>query len=118
MLDANLSPRVAVSLRDAGFDVVHVADLGLTTASDEMIFDRAVHDGLVVTPDSDFGTVLEMRRSKSPSVAHLRGVAESTFDVHAGLLEANLSKMADDLEGGAIVSLSPNRLAVRQLPIR
>jgi predicted nuclease of predicted toxin-antitoxin system len=29
LIDANLSPRVAVGLRDAGFHAIHVADLGL-----------------------------------------------------------------------------------------
>jgi len=75
LLDANLSPRVAESLRDAGFDAVHVADLGLVTATDDEIFDRAAEGSLVVvTADSDFGALLAMRRTKSPSVVHLRGV--------------------------------------------
>ena len=37
LLDANLSPRIAESLRAAGFDAVHVADLGLVTATDDEI---------------------------------------------------------------------------------
>jgi len=56
LLDANLSPRVAQELRDAGYDVVHVADIDLLTATDAAIFERAAADGLVVvTADSDFG---------------------------------------------------------------
>jgi predicted nuclease of predicted toxin-antitoxin system len=119
LLDANLSPRIAGSLCDAGFEAVHVADLGLVTATDDVIFDRAAEEGLViVTADSDFGSLLAVRRATSPSVVHLRHVAELVAEDHLALLVANLPQIADDLERGAIVSLSPNRLAIRDLPIR
>lgn len=119
LLDANLSPRIAESLSAAGFDAVHVADLGLVTATDDEIFDRAAEHGLVVvTADSDFGALLAMRRATSPSVVHLRHVAELVAEEHLQLLVANLPPIADDLDRGAIVSLSPTRLAVRDLPLR
>jgi predicted nuclease of predicted toxin-antitoxin system len=73
----NLSLRVAEGLRAAGFEAVHVADLGLVTASDDEIFDRASAEGFtVVTADSDFGMLLALRRASSPSIVHLRHVAE------------------------------------------
>lgn len=119
LLDANLSPRIAESLRILGFDAVHVVDLGLVTASDDEIFDRAATEGrVVVTADSDFGTLLAMRRATSPSVIHLRQVAELRAEEHLNLLSANLPQIVDDLDRGAIVSLSPTRLAIRDLPIR
>jgi predicted nuclease of predicted toxin-antitoxin system len=119
LLDANLSPQVADGLRAAGFDAIHVADLGLITASDSAIFDRAVTDDLsVVTADSDFGMLLALRRATSPSVVHLRRVAELPPEAHLALLVANLPAIEPDLARGAIVSLSPTRLAVRDLPIR
>lgn len=73
---------------------------------------------MVVTADSDFGMLLAMRRATSPSVVHLRHVAELGPSTHVALLVANLPKVADDLERGVIVSLSPRRLAVRDLPLR
>ena len=91
LLDANLSPRIAESLSAAGFDAVHVADLGLVAATDDEIFDRAAEHGLVVvTADSDFGALLAMRRATSPSVVHLRHVAELVAEEHLQLLVANL----------------------------
>ena len=54
--------------------------------------------------------------ARSPAVR--RRIADLGPDDHATLLAANLSTIADDLERGAIASLSPNRLAVRDLPIR
>jgi len=119
LIDANLAPRIADGLREAGFDVIHVADLGLLTATDDEIFDRAASDGrCVVTADSDFGMLLAMRRATSPSVIHLRHVAELGPDSHLALLLANLPQLSTDLEKGAIASLSPSRLSVRDLPIR
>ena len=106
-------------LRAAGFEAVHVLDLGLVTASDDEIFDRASAEGLtVVTADSDFGMLLALRRATSPSVVQLRHVAELAPGDHVGLLSANLPQIADDLDRGAIASLSPTPLAVRDLPIR
>jgi len=119
LVDANLSPRVAVALRSSGLEAVHVVDLDLLTATDDEIFDRAADEGfVVVTADSDFGILLAMRRSTSPSVVHLRHVAELLTDAHVALLVANLPQVAEDLERGAIVSMSPTRLAVRDLPLR
>ena len=54
LLDANLSPRLLEPLSAAGYEVSHVADLGLLDATDSAIFDRAVIDGyVIVTADSE-----------------------------------------------------------------
>jgi uncharacterized protein (DUF433 family) len=37
LVDANLSPRVAAHLSSVGFEAVHVADVGLLTAADDVI---------------------------------------------------------------------------------
>lgn len=119
LIDANLSPSVAEGLRRAGFEAVHVADLDMVEATDDEIFDRAVADDLVViTADSDFGMLLALRRASNPSVVHLRHIAELVPEEHTALLVANLPTITDDLEHGAIASLSPIRLAVRDLPLR
>ncbi len=118
LLDANLSPRLAVALPTAGYDVTHVADLDLLAAPDSVIFDRAVDDGyVVVTADTDFSMLLALRRASSPSVILLRRVSELSPDEHGRLLLANLPAILDDLTRGVVVSLSPTRLAIRQLPI-
>jgi predicted nuclease of predicted toxin-antitoxin system len=119
LLDANLSPRLLRPLRAAGHDVAHVAELGLLTASDRTILDRAEADGfIVVTADSDFPMMLALTGAAMPSVVLLRGVTELTPDAHGQLLAANLPAVREDLERGAVVSLSPDRIRVRDLPIR
>lgn len=88
------------------------------TAPDDEIFDRAASDGyVVVTADSDFGMLLALRRVTSPSVIHLRHVSELPPEDHVDLLLANVEAITDALDAGAIVSLSPTRLAIRDLPL-
>ncbi len=118
LLDANLSPALAEPLTAAGYETVHVADVGLLTANDDTIFDYAVAEGLVVvTADSDFPMMLALRRAGRPSVVLLRHVTHLPRGVQAALLVANLPVVSLDLSAGAVVSLSPTRLAVRDLPI-
>jgi hypothetical protein len=62
--------------------------------------------------------LLARRRASSPSVVHLRNIAELLPETHVALLAANLAAIAEDLDRGAIASLSPTRLAVRDLPLR
>jgi predicted nuclease of predicted toxin-antitoxin system len=118
LLDANLSPRITDTLRGVGHDVVHVLDVGLVTASDRTIVEHALADArIIVTADSDFPMLLALSGAALPSVVLLRGVAELSPDEHAQLLAANLPVVREDLERGAVVSLSPERIRVRDLPI-
>ena len=118
LLDANLSPALLGSLRQAGHQGVHVVDLGLLAAADTEILDHAADEGYtVITADSDFPTMLALHGAATPSVVHLRHINELTRQELATLLVANLPTVLDDLKHGAIVSLSPTRMAVRGLPI-
>src|SRR5690625_4984614 len=118
LLGANLSPALAEPLTAAEYEIAHVADIGLLHASDEAIFEQAIEqDYVVVTADSDFPMMLAARGACKPSVVLLRHVTELPRDEHSALLLANLPTVAAALDRGAIVSLSPTRLAVRELPI-
>jgi len=118
LLDANLSPQLVSALTAAGHASRHVDEIGLLKASDVTIFDRAAADGdVLITADSDFTNLLAARGSSGPSVVLLRHVAELPWREHEALLIANLPVVLADLEEGAVVSLSPTRLAVRRLPI-
>jgi predicted nuclease of predicted toxin-antitoxin system len=70
---------------------------------------------VVVTADSDFASMLALSGASRPSVVQLRGVAELPPATHLRLLD-NLRAVTEDLDQGAVVSLSPVRLAVRRLP--
>jgi predicted nuclease of predicted toxin-antitoxin system len=118
LLDANLSPSLIGGLTESGFAATHVGDVDLLTASDTAIIEYArANDLVIVTVDSDFAAMLAIAGAARPSVVQLRGVGELAPPAHLALLIANLAAVADDLEVGAMVSLSPTRLAVRRLPV-
>jgi predicted nuclease of predicted toxin-antitoxin system len=59
LLDNNLSPRLGDVLMKEGWDVAHVASLGLRSASDRVVLQAARDDDRVlVSADTDFGTLL------------------------------------------------------------
>ena len=119
LVDANLSPRVAARLRDHGHDAVHVGDIGLLSASDEVILAHALTSGqVIVSADTDFGELLAVSGASRPSVVLLRSADRMTPDQQAAVLAANLPAVAAELDRGAAVSIARGRLRVRLLPVR
>ena len=79
LIDANLSPRVAATLRDAGHEAVHVADIGMLAASDDAILAHAAAAGqVIVSADTDFGELLAVAGAVRPSVVLLRSADHLT----------------------------------------
>lgn len=119
LLDANLSPRLADLLIEVGHRAVHVSSVDLHTATDSTILEYAESEGFVlITADTDFPMLVALRRASSPSVVLLRGVSQSPVEHHANILISNLAAVDDDLRRGAVVTLSPQRMRVRHLPLR
>jgi predicted nuclease of predicted toxin-antitoxin system len=118
LLDANLSPEVARLLKEAGHDAIHVRDIGLLSAQDPEILLAAAEEGrILLTADADFGALLALGSLASPSVVLLRSADHLRPSEQAELIAVNLPSIADDLEKGAIASLTRDRLRVRDLPI-
>lgn len=118
LVDENLSERVASTLRDAGHDAVHVTTVGLANTDDDVILRAAADDGrVIVTADADFGALLALRRDRRPSVLMLRSSDRITPDQQAELILATLAQVGDELDAGAVASVTPNRIRLRTLPI-
>ena len=118
LVDNALSLAVAEGLRQAGHDAAHVRDYGMAAEADEDIFERAAQeDRILISADTDFGTILALRKTPKPSVILFRLSTHHHPDDQTRLLLANLTDFSADLNHGCIAVFEDTRIRVRPLPI-
>ena len=117
LLDQGL-PRSAVTLlNEAGFDAVHVADIGLSKADDAEILQKALADErIVVTLDADFHMLLALGADLTPSVirTHIEGLRAAAL---TKLLLTVIQETESELIQGAPVTVDADRIRLRLLPL-
>ena len=118
LIDNALSPRLARLLAQAGHDATHVADYGMQSAKDEMVLARALlEDRIVVSADTDFGTLLASMEASRPSFILFREPGLTAAEDFAAVLLRSLPALHPELESGCVAVFRAGRLRVRNLPI-
>lgn len=118
LIDMNLSPRWVGVLTNAGFEAVHWSIFGTCNAPDSEIMAYAsANDYVVLTHDLDFGAILAATHGEKPSVVQIRNEDVSPNVIGKQVVTA-LRQMASELKEGALLTVNPNRMRLRLLPLR
>ncbi len=117
LLDQGLPRSAAATLREAGWDVEHVSDLGMSRSSDLSILDFArVQSRTVVTLDADFHALLAVASESRPSVIRIRQEGLKGEQI-ATLLLSIWSRIEPQIQRGAMVTVTEKTIRVRNLPL-
>jgi predicted nuclease of predicted toxin-antitoxin system len=117
LLDQGLPREAAEILRAGGWSVLHVGEIGMGTASDIQIIERAVADGrVIVTLDSDFHAIVAVAGRAEPSVIRIRREGLRAPEL-ADLVTRVVTQTEPALIHGALVSVSEKSMRIHRLPV-
>lgn len=117
LLDQGLPRSAAAILREAGWDVSHAGECGLSAATDSIILEAArLEQRHVITLDADFHSLLAVSGAKGPSVIRLR-IEGLKGDDLASLLVRLWPKVALAMAEGAVVTVARGIVRTKRLPI-
>ena len=116
-LDQGCPRSTVAALQLQSWDVIHVADVGMSRATDADIVAWAARERrIVVTLDADFHALLALAGAPFPSVIRVRqeGLSGSLL---ADLLLRVWPRISAALGSGAAVTISERNVRIRGLPI-
>ena len=118
LVDINLSPRLADQLGALGHDVVHAWSLGLGSAPDAVLLERArFREQGIGVGRLRLGTILAATRATTPSVLYLRGVSGRRVDDLVARALTALPAIQEALTAGSLVVVEPAIARIRSLPL-
>ena len=117
LADMGISQSVVQSLRDAGYDALHLRDQRLQRLADPLIVEKARQEKrIILTFDLDFADLLAIGSLSLPSVIIFRLQRTKPAFVNARLLSV-LDECGDALNTGAIIIIDESRYRLRRLPL-
>jgi predicted nuclease of predicted toxin-antitoxin system len=113
LLDENLSPLHARTVRSLGHDAVSVVELGLSGADDSVVRASAIEDDrILITLDGDFANVLRFPPAGTPGVLRFRVHPATEQAIDFALRGAILRLDGMDLHGKLVV-VDGRRIRIR-----
>ena len=117
LADMGISQTVVKTLRDNGYDTLHLRDQGLQRLADPLIVEKAIQENrTILTFDLDFADLLAIGSLSLPSVIIFRLQRTKPAFVTARLLSV-IEECGDALNKGAIVIIDESRYRLRRLPL-
>ena len=117
LADMGISPVTVQFLTDRGYDAVHLHALGLDRLPDSEILEKAHFEKrIILTHDLDFGELVAASGAILPSVITFRLRSMRPANINRYLYSI-IDGYCDDLETGAIISVTEGLVRVRSLPI-
>jgi predicted nuclease of predicted toxin-antitoxin system len=117
LLDQGLPRSTVAALNAVGWDVVHVADRGMSRSRDAEILDHARRENRIcVTLDADFHAILAVTNASGPTVIRIRREGLDGTAI-AGLLEAIWPHIELPVTTGAMITVTEHSVRIRHLPI-
>ena len=118
LIDMNLSPDWVKTFAAENIESVHWSSVGDPQAEDAEIIKYARTNNYVIfTHDLDFGTILALTQTESPSVIQVR--AQDIMPAHlANTLVPVLRENESFLVSGALIVVDETRAKVRILPLK
>lgn len=117
LIDNALPPRLAVLLQEHGHDAVHVRTYEMQRDTDYLILLKAREEQrIVVSADTDFGTLLALYEFSQPSCVLFREPALVRAEDYLHRLLTVLSELTPALTRGCVAVFRNGRIRIRNLP--
>jgi predicted nuclease of predicted toxin-antitoxin system len=117
LLDQGLPRGAARELVRLGFDAIRAGDIGMATAADQELIERArIEERTIVTLDAAFHALLALSNASSPSTVRVR-IEGLRGDELATLVHRVVTLCEADLLAGAMVTVDESTVRVRALPL-
>jgi predicted nuclease of predicted toxin-antitoxin system len=116
VLDQGVPRDAAVRLRNLGHDCVHVGEVGMHNAADDVILAWSATGAILVTLDADFHAILAVSGASGPSVIRLRIQGLRAPELTT-LIEKVIAEFRTDLERGCLITVKPHKTTCHRLPI-
>lgn len=112
-----LSPGLAAWLREQSYSAVHASEIGLSSAADLDILNRAKREHrTIVTADLDYPRLLALSRDTKPSLILFRDGNWTDADIIRRVAEVLRTLTAEEI-ANSIVVVDRDRVRRRRLPI-